>query len=411
MVPTSRPGKSLSIGRIAAAALAVIVLGAAVYGGATWRYWRNYLRQDDSLDRVASADKYSPTEKVEGAPGAPIPMATGGGDIDPAALADARAQARASGTMALLIYAHGKLQAADYAPGFSADSFFDSYSSHKGLLAVAVLAAIDHGFLRLSDPASTYIPAWGQDERRAITVGDLLWMQSGLIYPKWKKAPFNPVLEFFVGTNLPSAVAKAKALEPPGREFDFNHIDSQALHDVLVGATHQRYADFLSRYVWKPLGAGPAYVALDHPGGAARTVCCFINTAPNWLRLGVMLAERGQIDGHRVLSPEAVKLLSRPAPLNPGFGMNVWLARQGPKGRLASQVRHLYTLQKGRFLADDLYYIEGHGGQRLYVVPSRDLVIYRTGRVNYAWDDVTFANAIIAGLDKGRPVNPGESRP
>lgn len=362
------------------------------------QYQRNYDRQDDSLDRVAGADKYEPTERVAGSNGAPLPVATDGADIDPAALAKARALAAASHSMALLIYAHGRMQAEDYGPGFSATSFFDSYSSHKGLLAIAVLAAIDHHYLKLTDLASRYIPAWRSDARRTITVGDLLWMQSGLFYPKWEKKPHNAVLEMFVGTDLDASIAAAPLAVAPATEFDFNHLDSQALEQVMVGATHQRYAQFLSRYLWKPLGASDAFVALDHPGGAARTVCCFINTAPNWIRVGVMLAHGGVFQGRRILSPESARLLTTPSPLNPGFGMNVWLARQGPEGRLGSTTRKLHMKQTGAFLADDLFYIEGHGGQRLYVVPSRDLVIYRTGRVDYDWDDVAFANTIIAGV-------------
>jgi CubicO group peptidase (beta-lactamase class C family) len=361
----------------------LIALGIPCAAGAqqmTAEYKRNYDTQDSSLDRVATADKYTPMEIVHGSNGPPLPRARGSA-IDPAALETAMAQADASHSMAVLIYARGKVQAERYAPGFGAASRFDSYSSHKGLLAVAVLAAVDHGLLKLTDRAGTYIPAWAHDARGAITIGDLLWMQSGLFIPAWKVEPGNPVLEMFVGTDLSPRIDAAPLAKPPGTVFEFNHLNAQALQAVLVAASGMRYTDFLSKYLWKPLGASDAAVALDHPGGVARTVCCFINTAPNWLRVGKMLAEGGMFDGKRVLSAHSARLLGTPAPLNPAFGMNVQLAKPG-----------------SGYLAKDLFYFEGHGGQRLYVVPSLDLVIYRTGRVDYAWDDVRFANTIIAGL-------------
>jgi CubicO group peptidase (beta-lactamase class C family) len=366
--------------RVALALLALCAAQAVVAQEMTPEYRRNYESQDSSLDRVAKADKYTPLEKVSGRPAHPLPRAKRG-DIDPQALATAIAQADASHSMAVLIYARGRMQFEKFAPGFSATSLFDSYSSHKGLLAVATLAAIDHGHLKLGDPVANYIPAWRGDARRAITVGDLLWMQSGLFIPKWEMKPFNPVLEMFVGTDLAPKIDAAPLAKPPGRTFEFNHLNSQALQEVLVAATGQRYAEFLSSALWKPLGASDAFVALDHPGGSARAVCCFINTAPNWLRLGVMLAEGGMFGGRRVLSRASVRLLSAPSPLNPSFGMNVQIAAPG-----------------SGYLAADLFYFEGHGGQRLYVVPSLDLVIYRTGRVDYGWDDVRFANTLIAGL-------------
>jgi CubicO group peptidase (beta-lactamase class C family) len=351
-------------------------------------YRRNFERQDSSLDRVASADKYEPLETVEGGHGNPIPKATNA-ILAPEAIAAAMKQADASYSMAVLIYARGKMQYSKFAPGFSEASRFDSYSSHKGLLAVAVLAAVDQGMVKLTDPAAKYIPEWAADGRAKITVADLLWMQSGLFIPAWKMEPFNPVLDMFVGLDIDPAVRTVPLAKPPAQEFEFNHLNAQALHDVIVAASGMRYADFLSRYLWKPLGAADASVALDHPGGTARTVCCFINTAPNWVRIGKMLAEGGMYDGKRILSAESVRLLSAPAPRNPAFGMNVQIA----------------TPQSG-YLAKDLYYFEGHGGQRLYVVPSLDLVIYRTGRVNYQWDDVTFANTIIAGLEGSASAKP-----
>jgi CubicO group peptidase (beta-lactamase class C family) len=351
-------------------------------------YRRNFERQDSSLDRVATADKYEPLETVKGSRGRALPKAKKA-IIAPEAIAAAMKQADASHSMAVLIYARGKMQYSKFAPGFSEATRFDSYSSHKGLLAVAVLAAVDEGMLKLTDPAAMYIPEWAADGRAKITVADLLWMQSGLFIPAWKMEPFNPVLDMFVGLEIDSAVRAVPLARQPAQKFEFNHLNAQALHDVIVAASGMRYADFLSKHLWKPLGAVDASVALDHPGGTARTVCCFINTASNWVRVGKMLAEGGMFDGKRVLSAESVRLLSAPAPHNPAFGMNVQIA----------------TPQSG-YLAKDLYYFEGHGGQRLYVVPSLDLVIYRTGRVDYHWDDVTFANTIIAGLQRSASAQP-----
>ena len=55
----------------------------------------------------------------------------------------------------------------------------------------------------------------------------------------------------------------------PGTAFDFNHVNSQALHAILTGETGMRYADFVREYLWQPLGCGFAQVRLDHEGGTA----------------------------------------------------------------------------------------------------------------------------------------------
>ena len=50
------------------------------------------------------------------------------------------------------------------------------------------------------------------------------------------------------------------------------------------------------------------------------------------------------------------------------------------------------------FVAADMIYIDGFGGQRVYIVPSQELIIIRTGRAQTKWDDAVIPNAILRGL-------------
>ena len=50
------------------------------------------------------------------------------------------------------------------------------------------------------------------------------------------------------------------------------------------------------------------------------------------------------------------------------------------------------------FVADDVLYFDGFGGQRVYVIPSRRLVIVRTGSSTMSWDDAYLPNLIVRGL-------------
>jgi hypothetical protein len=53
------------------------------------------------------------------------------------------------------------------------------------------------------------------------------------------------------------------------------------------------------------------------------------------------------------------------------------------------------------FAADDVIYLEGRGGQRVYVVPSRELVVVRQGEIRMDWDDAAFLNGLIGAVPEG----------
>ena len=50
------------------------------------------------------------------------------------------------------------------------------------------------------------------------------------------------------------------------------------------------------------------------------------------------------------------------------------------------------------FAAPDVIYFDGFGGQRVYIVPSRQLVIVHTGPMRQDWDDAILPNMIIRAL-------------
>ena len=63
----------------------------------------------------------------------------------------------------------------------------------------------------------------------------------------------------------------------------------------------------------------------------------------------------------------------------------------------------------GSFLADDLFMFDGAEGRMVYIVPSEELVIVRTGFRPLApqpeWDNAVLPNTIIRGIkrDSGGP--------
>ncbi|HBJ93779.1 MAG TPA: hypothetical protein DDZ43_12945, partial [Hyphomonadaceae bacterium] len=55
--------------------------------------------------------------------------------------------------------------------------------------------------------------------------------------------------------------------------------------------------------------------------------------------------------------------------------------------------------QSEPYLADDLVYFDGFGGQRVITSEERDLVIVRLGNTSVVWDDAQLPNRVMRALD------------
>jgi CubicO group peptidase (beta-lactamase class C family) len=374
-------------------------------------FWIRWFSQPPGESVLTDWQWYQPVDVIKEGPSPPLPSATQDDmAIDPDALAAALVYAEDFDSLAFLVARHGVLQLEHYAEGQGRETIIDSQSMHKGLLGVVATVALDQGFIpSLETPASNYIPDWAEDERRAITVGQLLEMTSGLAQAEFGTSPFSPGQRLFFGTDLDGPVNAMPLAFEPGTVFDFNHVNSQALHAVLTGATGMSYATFVRKYLWDPIGAGFAQVRLDREGGAARLFCCIQTRPMDWMRLGVMLANDGRVEGTQVVSEEWVTRVMSGTARNPNFGFHVWLGSPYSGSRLVSEPGGRRVPVSAEFLTDDVMYVEGRGGQRLYVVPSAGLVVYRAGRIDFAWDDAKIMNILLGGLKQNAAAGEEQS--
>jgi CubicO group peptidase (beta-lactamase class C family) len=50
------------------------------------------------------------------------------------------------------------------------------------------------------------------------------------------------------------------------------------------------------------------------------------------------------------------------------------------------------------YLANDVVFFDGFGGQRVYIVPSRRLVVARTPTVDFSYDDSVILNGVLRAV-------------
>ena len=347
-----------------------------------------------SLSEPAAVQDSQPQAVVVGAPRENIAIGAQV-TLDPRGLAAAEMYADKMRTVALLVYHRGALRYEKYWPGFDAATRTNPNSMHKGVLALLIGAAIADGYIDSVDArASHWIEAWRGTAQRDITVRELLQMSSGLEVPVFGTWRATRIL---FGSDLERGVLALGTETKPGSEFQYNNASSQILVMILERATGKPYARYLSERLWQRLGNADAGLWLDRIGGAPRGFCCLFATARDWLRVGRLILDEGRV-GEEVVIPAAwIRAMATPSPHNPNFGMHVWLG--SPPGKERIYNRHtIKSFHSARFAAEDILYIDGFGGQRVYIIPSLELVIVRTGVSSTEWDDAILANTLIRAV-------------
>lgn len=410
---------SRKTGRARGPALAAAVLAGAgalalaVHLAVDWRFYKRYLTYEPATTFV-DVDWYQPFDVVAGGDVLPIVDAQAGArSIAPAALDAALAVARETGSLSLLVWHAGALQLEWYGDGRDAGDIMESASMHKSVLALLIGIAIDEGHIAsVAEPAATYIEEWRRDDRSTITIQNLLHMAAGLDRPPRSAGLFSPFSDHArirFGTNWAPIVLSYPLEDPPATVFSYNNINSQALGILLERATGRRYAEYLEDKLWRRVAESEARVFLDSPDGLARTSGSLLTAPRNWLRLGLLYLNRGRVGGEQVVPESWMREVTAPSPLNPNYGYHVWLGTVHEPERGYGKGVPAFVPHSAPFAAEDIVYFDGAGGQRVYVIPSSELVIVRTGLPArdpatgaFLWDDALLPNILVAAM-AGRP--------
>ncbi|WP_228242440.1 serine hydrolase [Porphyrobacter sp. GA68] len=324
--------------------------------------------------------------------------------IAPSALAAAAAWAKGQNSTALIIARSGRIVFEEYWQGTGRDTRFNPQSMAKTVTALLIGTAVERGEIgSVSDPVERYLPEWRGQPRGRITLEHMLWMAAGLEQGDggmgYAVSPDNPLVRHSLGSDYTRLPLSLRAVARPGIEFDYNNQVNQLLGIVLERATGARYETLVSKRLWEPLGLRDAAMPLDRDGGMVMTSCCILSRPVDWLRIGQLFAGRGMVDGRQVVPAAWIDRMTAPSPAYPGYGYQIWIGDQLVGGEPQPRPG-IVPWQGERFAAPRMVMLNGHGGQRVYVLPDKQLVIVRTARDwPDAWDDAVLPNVIWKGAE------------
>ncbi len=363
---------------------------------------------------------YQPTEPIAGGH-------TGFFELVPAerrtvsdeALDAARDYAARSRSESLLIWHRGGLQLAEYWMGLGPDDVVNSRSMHKMLGGLLIARAIKDGYIgSLDDSVARYIRAWQGKPQAAITIRDVLRMSSGL---RWfsirDRAPFGLSSRRYLDPHWDEVLLEEIPMSfVPGTEYDYSDTTADVMPHLIQGATGKRYGEYLSEALIKPLEARGGFIWVNREGGMPHGGCCLMLPPETWLRFGLWLLNSGRWNGAELLPDGWLDEMLTPSPNKAHFGLMIWLGTPYVERRLyhrpespINQVPNPGAYNSEPFLAEDLFMFDGAEGRVVYILPSEQLVIVRTGfrpaPPAPEWDNAFLPNTIIRGIerDSGRP--------
>lgn len=288
-----------------------------------------------------------------------------------------------SRTRTVMVVFKNNLIAERYASGFNRDTPILGWSMTKSVLATLYAILHAQGQIDINQP--TGWDSWQNDDRKKITYNDLLRMQSGLEWDEDYSGISDVTRMLFLEEDMGAVQAGKKAVDLPGQVWNYSSGTSNLLSNMLRNR-FQNYQDYLN-YPYQKLidkiGMHSMIIETDMAGNYVGSSYGWASTA-DWARFGLLYLNRGRWQGEIIFEPEWVDYITEPTDHSEGkYGAHFWLNAQG----------------KYPDVPKDLYSANGHQGQRVYIIPSKELVIVRTGLAESPYfDENTFLSDILSAL-------------
>lgn len=266
-----------------------------------------------------------------------------------------------TGTVAFLIIKDDKIFHESYFDGFDKDSKSNSFSMAKSIVSACLGKAIQEGKIKsLDQKVADFFPELKGEFAQEVTVGDLSSMASGMDWDERYYSPFSITTRAYFDDELEKMMLNRSINEAPGKSYLYLSGSTQLLAMVIQKATGEKLSDYVSKHFWKPMGAeNEALWQVDRPDGIEKAYCCVATNARDFARFGKLYKQNGLWNGQQILDSSFVAVSTKARfEASPEYGYGWWLAE--------------YNRKK-------IFYMRGHLGQYVIVVPEDDLMVVRLG--------------------------------
>jgi len=251
-----------------------------------------------------------------------------------------------------------------YADGYDADTEILGWSMTKSIMNTCVGMLVKDSIINLED--KNLFPEWANDDRKEITLNNLMHMSSGL---EWSEiySEISPATKMLYDSEDNAKVARAQGLEAKvGEHWEYSsgttNIISGYIRDQFDN--HDDYLRLPYDRLFSKINMDNTTIECDESGTYIGSSYCYA-TPRDWARFGTLYLNDGVWNGERLLPEGWIDYTKTIVPDSNGkYGAQFWT---NGGGAMYPKAPH------------DMFSCNGYEGQLVAIIPSKDLVIVRMG--------------------------------
>jgi CubicO group peptidase (beta-lactamase class C family) len=270
-------------------------------------------------------------------------------------------------TRSVLVVHKDKIVAEKYAEGFDKTTKFIGWSMAKSLMSSFIGVLEKEESFDIHKPAFKHLKNsnWENDERADITTHHLLKMTSGLDWEEDYTKISDVTKMLFLERDMVKSQIRNKTSHKAGENFVYSSGTTNVLSGIIRSQfeTYQEYLDFPYEQLIDKIGMNSMLLETDMEGNYVGSSYAWA-TARDWAKFGLLYLHEGNWNGTQIFNKSWAEYSATPTKeSNNEYGAQFWTNTDG-------------------FMPDapkDMYYADGYHGQRIFIIPSLELVIVRTG--------------------------------
>lgn len=327
---------------------------------------------------------------------------SGMAQLSPKSIQAAHRYSVANAGIGFIVEERGQVVFEKYYQGHARSTPLHIYSGTKSFFGMLAVIAESEGILSLDEKVAETLPEWrGVSRKSRITLRDLLNFTSGI------GTGFEEIYGGGNGDKCAVSVELA-AKHDRGESFIYGPSHLQIFCEVLRRKLADRginYETYLKAKILEPLQIDVTKWRADAAGNVVPSAGMYM-TGQDWLHFGQCVVQGGSWKGRQLVAPDRLAKCFQSTEINPAFGLCFWTNRlaSAPASREVD-VEEWLDMEPlpedwsnaclSKAAPSDLLCSLGSNFQRLYMVPSMQLVVVHLGKKGKGFRDAEFLRILF----------------